>query len=94
MSHTPGPWKIHRAESGVPFLVITDDETVSIAYVGEGRAQVFQANAEANARLIAAAPELLVASRRLLSALVDMGIGCNEAVALSDAILKATKGTP
>lgn len=64
-THTPGPWKVHSTG-----LVITFDEVSSIAYPGEDGCQVFEngseTRAKANAHLIAAAPDLLLALKELL----------------------------
>jgi hypothetical protein len=57
--HTPGPWRIHGCEAGQPICAIGDrvicdqdkDEVAVVRYNA--------ADCEANARLIAAAPELL-----------------------------------
>ena len=55
--HTPGPWKAWqpRADESVP--VRTDGLGITIAYVHQGAIT----NAQSNARLIAAAPEMLEA---------------------------------
>jgi hypothetical protein len=58
VGHTPGPWLARESTSG-NWMVSDDNFGETIAQVKEG----------ANARLIAAAPELLVVLR-------DMVIGC------------------
>lgn len=62
--HTPGPWVAWqpRADESVP--VRTGGLGITIAYVHQGAIT----NAEANARLIAAAPEILQALEDLLHA--------------------------
>lgn len=68
--HTPGPWKIGRDISfGGRFggKTIRGSSTVAIAVFGSGRGG-------ANARLIAAAPELLAALRDIVEA-VDPAVG-------------------
>ena len=70
MSHTPGPWHYHS--SG---LVTTNSDSrlgESIALVGDTGIQVFHNHnpvsiPEANARLIASAPDLLEALQELLA---------------------------
>lgn len=59
--HTPGPWMAWqpRADESVP--VRTDGLGITIAYVHQGAIT----NAKANARLIAAAPEMLDALKRV-----------------------------
>lgn len=54
-AHSPGPWTVELPDNGV---VIADASGYTIA-------QVFGLAGVANARLIAAAPELLEAVRRL-----------------------------
>jgi aryl-alcohol dehydrogenase-like predicted oxidoreductase len=59
--HTPAPWKIHRMEnhhSGVP-----DIYQIHWSDIGECVAEIV--HGEANARLIAAAPEMLEALEKL-----------------------------
>ncbi len=56
MEHTPGPWKVGRDHDGS----LKVGSGLDVAYVlGQG------SGAEANARLIAAAPELLEALERV-----------------------------
>jgi len=59
-SHTPGPWTAERA---TPNTINIDASGVSIGEVYDGTEETDSAGniAEANARLIAAAPELLEA---------------------------------
>lgn len=64
MPHTPGPWTIHGwGEDN--YEVNADDETVCNV-PGFDDETVDSDRAEANARLIAAAPELLAACRSLV----------------------------
>ena len=56
--HTPGPWEVRKTASGNPFIYAGQLNVAGVAMV---RAGVDSATAEANARLIAAAPELLEA---------------------------------
>lgn len=80
MPHTPGPWKTGRDMAGHP-AVLPDrhGETlpdgfaycpVSICRVGEGYGRP-EDEAAANARLLAAAPDLLAACRLFLAVLGD-----------------------
>ena len=66
MSHTPGPWFVHDDT-----LVTTCEDArkgESVAYAGDTTIQVFhRSNAADNARLIAAAPELLEALQCVFS---------------------------
>ena len=71
-SHTPGPWRIERSNDGEDLSLGAWD-----LVVGDGRTRMVLASrspwfsraheSEANARLIAAAPELLAALRELLA---------------------------
>lgn len=57
-AHTPGPWTINERHGGTTVLI--GASTVAIAYDPEEPTQASE-TAKANARLIAAAPELLAA---------------------------------
>ena len=66
MDHTPGPWKVAL---GNPMTVIRDVEYGG-GYIGSTSAWWYDPEAaEANARLIAAAPELLEALEGIQAAL-------------------------
>lgn len=87
---TPGPWDVlHFA------LVVSRERAIRIADVNGSDAQ----ERAANARLIAAAPDLLAACKKALGAILKSGdeqiaetTGMNFAiVALTDAIAKATE---
>ena len=65
-NHTPGPWdKIDGLMRYIPFSVVADNPggpgRLSIAHVDD--VDGFAGSSEANARLIAAAPELLEACK-------------------------------
>lgn len=64
MSHTPGPWiadgKIVHAENGSA-LYIAECQNVGVGERWSGSDYASEPHAEANARLIAAAPDLLEA---------------------------------
>ena len=63
--HTPGPWKIRSFyNQDIVYINAEDDK-------GFGIAEILGENKEANARLIASAPELLEACKVILDA--DMG---------------------
>ena len=101
MKHTPGPWRLHTyLDSGRPNpgSIVADnphgegaEEVASIKWIGGG----FHAEQAANARLIAAAPELLEALRGWLAIFEKPGAYVSPlvAAALRDtnaAIAKAT----
>lgn len=100
--HTPGPWRFIANHPGcIPAFDIRDAEGMMVAYLGHTRTP---GQAEANARLIAAAPDLLAACERLSFAALrresTMGDPCNLIAAIEelreaaqqarDAITKAT----
>ena len=69
---TPGPWRVRRASDGRPYQIETD-EPVPVAITSWGGIlRRASSEGEANARLIAAAPDMLEALRALL-ALPGMG---------------------
>ena len=61
--HTPGPWTIYKTQTGA--LSINKTSKVPIAMVGGSSWHLGQAIAGANARLIAAAPDLLALAERI-----------------------------
>lgn len=91
VKHTPGPWVVEGLveSNGVgAFRIVSPDNTHAVAdvYEIEGR--------EANARLIAAAPEMLEALINARSLLETVGgfEASNECIQLSAIIEKATGG--
>lgn len=59
--HTPGPWRVNVISfTPVVYVTTEDHQTVAVAHAPEHEldAPEHKAQAEANARLIAAAPEL------------------------------------
>ena len=83
--HTPGPWKA----SALGRTVTDGAEQVVCrpsAYANNAERQV------ANARLIAAAPELLDALQEIVEAQKGGYLGCSHIDAASAAIAKATGG--
>jgi hypothetical protein len=71
MPHTPGPWDYEVHENGCVFVTSpTTDGRGDIAdlYVNEGHSIATKENAEANAMLIAAAPDLYDALIALVQA--------------------------
>lgn len=70
--HTPGPWEVGTEGNGSPGFVYCDNSlgsAVAVVYGPAMRHSVFsRAEEEANARLIAAAPDLLEALNLLHSA--------------------------
>lgn len=61
--HTPGPWRTDENDHDAPYQNIRieaeKNRTVCIVWVDDAPDHAFNAEQEANARLIAAAPDLL-----------------------------------
>lgn len=96
--HTPGPWScFHMPGTTSPWWTIRDGRNIYVAEVDWVDHAVLVEEAEANARLIAAAPELLEAAKGLEQALRlysgrshrDHTITGNAVQAVIDAIAKA-----
>lgn len=66
--HTPGPWQAEDFGTEHPFSILADrnGESLPIAYLNDVDAEGYHVT-WANARLIAAAPELLAALKRCLT---------------------------
>jgi hypothetical protein len=60
--HTPGPWESIRTTAPRGWIVTANDRAYDLAIVRDGSGMTEN---ESNARLIAAAPDLLETSRRL-----------------------------
>ncbi len=100
-AHTPGPWQIGKTDATAlrvyaPHGQTTRSDLATVKLYGTGADAAID-EAEANARLIAAAPEMLEALRWAIPALVNhTGRGCkitDEAFArIEAAIAKATGG--
>ena len=67
--HTPGPWFLDNAEGGDWFRYVMAEDS-QIGRVDLGNRGFISQHGEANARLIAAAPELYDALRELLTDMV------------------------
>jgi hypothetical protein len=71
MSHTPGPWVVSDDVEGLyvssrqSYKYVCDIEVSNPAYAG-AESVISKAEAQANARLIAAAPDLLEALQNLV----------------------------
>ncbi len=85
--HTPGPWKIweHGGKDDPSCKIFA--ELSGLKELSVGIAQTIGGNDEANARLIAAAPELLAELKRL-----QESFGWDETHPASKIIAKAEKG--
>lgn len=74
MSHTPGPWRTSNYQGGVfQFDVVgPHGEDIGYANVSDGADEPTIYPADANARLMAAAPDLLAACRIALEGLPEI----------------------
>ena len=70
--HTPGPWATDEADHDEPYQDIKikagKHRTVCTVWIDDAPVRDFNAEQDANARLIAAAPELLEALKELMVA--------------------------
>jgi hypothetical protein len=97
VSHTPGPWSLGRSADSTPLVVVPVHESEG---TGFGVAQVnriprmsgVRGDMEANARLIAAAPELLQAAEEALALLSKGAPGWGVAKDLLNAAIKKARG--
>lgn len=84
--HTPGPWFVATSMSG-KMAIAQKEDMYSVALIEKWRAEH-----EANAKLIAAAPELLEALQSVLPYLKAVGTSGNHWLpAVESAIKKATE---
>lgn len=98
--HTPGPWTAQpwSVERGVvkewvidskdwkdlAHVYVQDDDTVDVCELGDGNA---------NARLIAAAPDLLDACEKVLAG-GGLDVPHSDLADMLDAVIKKARGTP
>ena len=74
MSHTPGPWHLDRGMPDDPYLDVCDVGGYAFVRVYEQHPRLGYAwPLDANARLIAAAPDLLAALERIVGAVDRAG---------------------
>ena len=84
--HTPGPWKAYTAaKNQKEYQVYTDTS----GHIACGVEHVAWTNTEANARLISAAPEMLVALEAALNWLECTGVDNGINLKIHAAIAKA-----
>ena len=94
MTHTPGPWYVKRQEdldpSGNGYVWAVKGKPESDKHYVQNPAY---ANSEANARLIAAAPDLLAALQEWTSMAVNSGLeGCDEILEQAEAAIAKAEG--
>ena len=94
--HTPGPWKIGHHE-GLPANHVAIDaplhgELALVVWKFESEKRT--PRCEANARLIAAAPDLLAEAQAVVKTLQAMAVHASHYAGLEAAITKATEDAP
>lgn len=101
--HTPGPWSLCSAPASDPYtarnVVADNGETVATIASGYHHEQPFtlsQDEARANARLIAAAPDLIAALSAIRAACtrIEDDEEIDAAKALADAAIAKAEGKP
>lgn len=92
--HTPGPWSTDEADHDAPYQDITicggRHRRICSVWIDDAPVHDYNAEQKANARLIAAAPELLEALRKAKTASLPTEVRD----VVNAAIAKATGGTP
>ena len=70
MNHTPGKWRLDSYDRGHWIIEALDEngEGYRLAFIDKDKGETWEQEAEANARLIAAAPQLLEACAILVRA--------------------------
>ena len=91
-THTPGPWEPNSGTASKRYVLSGAGYVIAEVPLDRN----YKHQAEANARLIAAAPDLLEALEMAIRALQDHDIDesmAGEFEILTDAFARATKGT-
>jgi hypothetical protein len=92
VKHTPGPWRVGREEKYHSFVSCrSSEDDLSDRNAGCWVAEAKGPDHEANARLIAAAPELLEALERLVRAASMSNCDSNRIDEARSAIAKTTQ---
>ena len=87
--HTPGPWKARKAAKRGGYVIGQDPAT---PFIGGHYVNISHTPQEANARLIAAAPDLLEAAKAMVAGGYVMDFESPEWAALEAAIARAEGG--
>lgn len=94
--HTPGPWNVYHDEDGTIWIAQKRSGAITSGVIVEINPE-FSSRPEANARLIAAAPDLLDALSDLSRAYAALrkraGYGDDPSESLDDAIAAIAKAT-
>ena len=89
--HTPGPWTVDPKTLAV-YAPDRHGHAAAVRVAECGRTLLPADEIRANAALVAAAPDLLAESRRLLARLQEMAIHPSHYAGLAAAIARATGG--
>lgn len=91
--HTPGPWSLEDRDDGASGYVLRGADVEFIEYIERSRwmNEIADPEQEANARLIAAAPELLDRLENLIIA-IDMGWDLDGVIDAARAAVARAKG--
>lgn len=98
-AHTPGPWRKATNLQGHTNHVVADSYVTVCSFLTSVKSSCDRDDIEANARLIAAAPDLLAALQSIAETVVYAPEGGHEEVSdcvriAKQAIAKATGATP
>ena len=98
-AHTPGPWTVRRPLGGVhggyPYQITNTEKPAKIITAWGAISRRASAEGEANARLIASAPDLLealISTRASLQAMADEGIVAEGSWPTIDAAIQKATG--
>lgn len=92
--HTPGPWEVSPDNAGSQYTITgvgSLEKAPTVAYVVRAK-HIASDTVQANARLIAAAPDLLAALQDILT-IKDI-LGSGRQLRVEAAVAKATGGQP
>ena len=89
VKHTPGPWNCLRRSSADRAIVCAETQPLDICVLSNRDKSIGQVNA--NALLIAAAPDLLKALKAMVEAHAIPSTGCKSRTAYEHAIAAITK---
>jgi hypothetical protein len=92
MRHTPGPWKLLGGEAIANTVIVQDRPGMDVKYIAQTNTSHHSADeCVANAKLIAAAPEMLEALE-LISTAKQRGFGIDYAEGCARQVLHKIKG--
>ena len=90
--HTPGPWRVHPEDGAIHRWVIAHESGLSVGECSPGSQSVSPEEADANARPIAAAPDLLAALIECRRMILSGTAHPDEYVSVLDAAIARAEG--